>query len=64
MIKKIPVPIILSYKIGKQKKWRRSKYMAELTVNLKAKLTRFSKACAFLRVSWASFILAVRQLFE
>ena len=64
MIKIIAVPIIFKFKIGNNEKWKRSKRMAEVSIKLQAKLTKFSKAYTFMRVSWASFILAVRQLFE
>ena len=59
----IAVPIICKFKIGNQR-WKGSKRMAELSITMSAKLTRLSKAYTFFRVSWASFILAVRQLFE
>ena len=64
MIKVISVPIILEYKIGNKRKWKRSKKMAEVSIQMKARLSRRSKAYTFITLAWKSFILAVRQLIE
>jgi len=64
MIKSISVPIAFHFKVGKKGKWKRSKRMAEVTVNLSAKLTRFSKACVFLIISLKSMGLTVQSLFK
>ena len=64
MIKTIAVPIIFKFKIGNNGKWKRSKRMAEVSIKIQANLTKLSKAYTFITLSWKSFILAVRQLFE
>ena len=64
MIKSIPVPIFIHYKIGNQKRFRRFKKMVEFTVNLSAKMTRLSKAYTFFMISLKSIGLAVQQLFK
>jgi len=63
MKKIIPISIIFKYKINKQQ-WRQNKIMAEISIAIKAKITRISRAYTFFYIAWKSLILGMRQLFE